>query len=114
MTEKQINLNIQDGDAFFSNEISINFNPTQFFLDFKSITPRIDARNQNGMTFALKHNTIIIEPYAAKQMADMLKEVLQKFEKEFGKIEKPKSIAKLEKKSKGEKTKGTVSPGYFG
>ena len=31
--EKQnVNLNINDGEAFFANEVSINFNPLNFFI----------------------------------------------------------------------------------
>ena len=117
MAEKQkINMSIMDGDAFFSHETSINFSPTQFIFDFRSITPRIDARS-TGATIALKHNVIMVEPYHAKQFFNVLSKVIKKYESEFGKIEKPASIQKLEKKKKNKKTKEdkTIkSPNYFG
>ena len=115
--EKQINLNINDGDSFFANEISINFNPSNFFLDFKNISPRIDPRNQNGATFSLKHNVILLDLYTFKQSVSLMKETLDRYEKEFGKIEKPKIIEKLEKEQKkSEMTmkKGGSIPAYLG
>ncbi|MFH2028171.1 MAG: hypothetical protein ABIJ08_03465, partial [Nanoarchaeota archaeon] len=56
--EKRVNFGINDGDAFFAHEISVNFNPTQFVLDFKSITPRVDPRSNEGPVIALKHNVV--------------------------------------------------------
>jgi len=44
MVEKKVNFGIEDGDNFFAHEVSVNFNPTQFVLDFKCITPRVDPR----------------------------------------------------------------------
>ena len=32
----RINLSINDGDAFFAHQVSMNFSPNQFFIDFKS------------------------------------------------------------------------------
>ena|SRR3972149_1580666 len=118
--EKQINLNINDGESFFSNEISINFNPSSFFLDFKNISPRIDPRNQSGATFFLKHNVVLLDPYTFKQTVSLIKESLDRYEKEFGKIEKPKLIEKLEKEQKKNKKadsmiqKGGSVPAYLG
>ncbi|MBW3023181.1 DUF3467 domain-containing protein [Candidatus Woesearchaeota archaeon] len=98
--EKQINLNINDGESFFANEISVNFNPTNFFMDFKNVTPRIDPRSQKGPTFHMKHNVIMLEPYATKQLIGLMKDLVDKYEKEFGKIEQPKVLKKLEKQQK--------------
>ena len=92
-----INLNISDGEAFFSNEVSINFNPGHFFIDFKCVSPRIDPRNQSGATFALKHNVVILEPFAIKEMARMMQEIISRYEKDFGKIDKPKAAKAAEK-----------------
>ncbi len=104
MPEKKINMTISDGDSFFSHESSINFSPTQFILDFRCITPRIDARSQNA-TLALKHNVVMMEPYHAKQFLGILSKVVKKYESEFGKIDKPNSLKKLEKKRKKSKKK---------
>ena len=115
--EKQINININDGETFFANEISVNFNPSNFFLDFKNISPRIDPRNQSGATFHMKHNVVLLDPYTFKQTVSLIKETLDRYEKEFGKIEKSKLIEKLEKKQKKSdsmaKTGGSI-PAYLG
>ena len=60
--QKQINLNINDGEPFFAHEVSMNFTPTQISMDFKCITPRTDPRSK-GPTFLLKHNVVMLEPW---------------------------------------------------
>ena len=115
--EKQINLNINDGETFFANEISINFNPSNFFMDFKNVSPRIDPRNQNGATFFMKHNVVLLDLYTFKQTVSLMKETLERYEKEFGRIEKPKLLDKLEKKQKKDlkvAEKGVSVPAYLG
>ncbi len=116
--EKQnVNLNINDGDAFFSNEVSINFNPSHFFIDFKCVSPRIDPRNQSGATFSLKHNVVILDPYAIKELSRMMGEIVARYEKDFGKIEKSsaaKQAEKARKKSKSKPVPEEKAPGYFG
>ncbi|MEM4268441.1 MAG: DUF3467 domain-containing protein [Candidatus Woesearchaeota archaeon] len=100
MEEKRINLSINDGGDFFAHEVSINFNPLQFIFDFKCITPRVDPRSKDAPTLSLKHNVVLTDPYHAKKIAELLNDVIKKYEKEFGKIEKPKALELLEKKSK--------------
>ncbi|MBS3097733.1 DUF3467 domain-containing protein [Candidatus Woesearchaeota archaeon] len=115
--EERINLHINEGEPFFAHELSINFNPTQFVFDFKCITPRVDPRSQTKASISLKHNVIMVDPYHAKKVLDLLNEVVKKYEKEFGKIEKPKSIEEFEKKHKKkakEKKDTTEAPSYFG
>ena len=118
MAEKKINFGINDGDTFFAHEVSVNFNPTQFVLDFKNITPRVDPRSSEGAVIALKHNVILMEIYHLKKFAEFLKKRLDDYEKEFGKIEKPEAIKIVEKKRKREskdKEKESVEvPTYFG
>jgi hypothetical protein len=93
----KINFAINDGDAFYANEMSITFGPAQFAFDFKNISPRVDMRNQDGSkTFVLKHNVIIIEPFQIKQFAKVLNDAIARFETEFGDIEMPTAIKKAE------------------
>jgi len=116
MPEGKINFNIDDGDDFFAHEVTINFNPTQFVMDFKSITPRSDPRVQQGPQIRLKHNVVLLDAYHAKKFHELMETVLQRYEKEFGKIDKPASIKAAEKKSMSrakKKDKSTV-PSYFG
>jgi len=114
--EEKINFVINDGDTFNANEISISFGPSQFSLDFKNISPRIDVRSQDGTkTFALKHNVIVLEPYQAKNFVKMLNDILSRYEKEFGAITISKQLKSANKKLKLEKKpiENNV-PSYFG
>ena len=105
MAEEKINMNINEGDAFYAHELSINFNPLQFVFDFKSVTTRVDPRSRNRASIVLKHNVILTDPYHAKRVYGLLGEVIKKYEKEFGRIEKPKALQVVEKKSKKEAKK---------
>lgn len=116
MVEQQININVMDGGAFFAHEASVNFTPLQFTLDFKCITPRVDPRGKGKPTFLLMHNVVMLEPYHAKALLDVLQNVVKKYEEQYGKIEKPKALQKaekLQKKTSVEKDK-TETPSYLG
>tara|TARA_Y100000034_G_scaffold29691_2_gene36043 strand:+ start:2335 stop:2715 length:381 start_codon:yes stop_codon:yes gene_type:complete len=125
MSEKKINLNIIDGDAFFSHEISVNFNALQFILDFKNISPRMDPRSRQGTVMTLKHNVVLIDAYQAKRFHELLGKAIDKYEKTYIKIKKPKVMEKIEKeraknKKKSKKTVNTKKindlniPSYLG
>lgn len=115
--QQKINLNINDGDAFYAHETSINFSPMQFVLDFKNVSPRIDARSQEATVVSLKHNVILLDPFHTKQIYDLLGQALRKYETDFGTIEQPKAMKEFEKKrksiSKKAKSENTM-PTYFG
>jgi hypothetical protein len=116
MEQKNLNVSVNEGDAFFCHELSINYNPMQFILDFKQVTPRVDMRSKQGPVINIKHNVVMLDPYHAKRMLELLSKVVSDFEKDFGKINKPKSIEKMEKKMKatqGDK-KTIAAPTYFG
>ena len=114
MDEKHINWQYEDGEAFFAHEISANFTPLQFVIDFKNITPRIDQRSRTGPVFKMQHNVVMMEPFHAKRFHGLLTQMLQRYEKEFGKINKPKPIEKLEAKQKSKKEDKKSGPTYFG
>lgn len=117
MEEKNtsVQINISDGEAFFANESTINFNPTQFIFDYKCITPRVDQRNPNGSTMVLKHNVIMLDPWHVKLLVGVLNESVKKYEHDFGTIEKPKSIALWEQKNPQAPISTNVSiPDYLG
>ncbi len=118
MPEEKINININEGEAFYAHELSINFNPLQFVFDFKSVTPRVDPRSRDRASIVLKHNVILTDPYHAKKVLGLLGDVVKKYEKEFGKIEKPKALAVVEKKNRNfaKKSKGEekiITPSYI-
>lgn len=123
MAEQQINLSISDGESFFAHQVSVNFNPSMIHLDFKNVTPRVDERGPNP-TLVLKHNLVSIDPYHAIMFKKLLDKVIKDYEKQFGKIEKPKALKAIEKKMKnktGKKAKKSDEeaniidvPSYFG
>ena len=115
--KKQINFGIDDGKEFFAHEMSINFNPTQFIFDFRSVTPRIDPRSRETPFVSLKHNVIMVDPWHAKEVMRILGNAVQKFEDQFGKIEQPKAVKKYLKKAKKQKkevSQKTQTPSYLG
>ncbi|MBD3313176.1 DUF3467 domain-containing protein [Candidatus Woesearchaeota archaeon] len=119
--EKKVNMTIKDGDTFFAHEMSINFNPMNFILDFKNVTPRVDPRSKESLVLHMAHNVVIVDPYHAKKIHELLGKVLGDYEKDFGRIEKPKALAKYESKAKkagkkkAEKPKAkTTTPSYMG
>lgn len=122
MADEQINkLNfaINDGDVFFTNEMSITFGPAQFAFDFKNISPRVDMRTQDGSkTFVMKHNVVLLEPFQIKQFAKVLNDAIVRYELEYGNIELPAPIKKAEEQlQKAAKQQDTIShdvPSYFG
>ena len=104
MTEKQkLNLSISEGGDFFAHETSVNFNPTQFTLDFRCITPRVDPRTKEAPVISLKHNVIMIDPWHAKEMQRILNNAVENYEKKFGKIDQPKAVKKFLKEQKKNK-----------
>ena len=114
---KKLNVSINDGDEFFAHELSLNYNPTQLVFDFRCVTPRTDVRSRDGAVLNIKHNIVLVEPWHAKEIQRVLKNVIDNYEKQFGKIEKPKSVKKFEKNqqkmNKAETTK-TQAPSYMG
>ena len=119
-----INMTINDGEPFFAHEMSVNFNPTQFILDFRNVTPRNDPRTKGRPSLHLKHNVVMVDPWHMVQVRDLFNRMIEGYEKEFGKITKPKQIDAFEKKrKKGSKDKKknetkdeakTEVPSYFG
>ena len=88
---------------------------SEFILDFKCVTPRVDPRSGDGPFISLKHNVVMMDVFHAKRFLEFLKKRIDDYEKEFGKIEKPKQIMQLEKKRKKESKKEKIStPEYFG
>ena len=114
MKDKKVKFDIDNGQNFFADEVGVIHNPLKIILDFRSITPRVDVRNQEYQTLVLKHNTIIMDPFTAKSFSEILTKNIKNYEKQFGKITKPEQLVKMEKKKK-KTAKGKVeSPTYFG
>jgi hypothetical protein len=114
MEEKKVQFSVSDGPEFFAHEVTVNFNPTQFIFDFKCITPRSDPRSQGGPLVALKHNVVMLDVFHAQRLHELLGTILERYEKEFGKIKKPKAIEAAEKKKVTAKVEKSSLPSYFG
>lgn len=120
MEDKKINILVDEGKEFFAHEMSIDFNPTQFIFDFRCITPRSDIRTKETQSPFVKitHNIVMIDPHHAKDIHRVLGNVLEQYEKQFGKIEKPNAIKAFEKKHKKEmeqaKKEISKAPSYLG
>lgn len=121
MEKQSINLSINDGEPFFAHEMSVNFNPMQFILDFRCVTPRNDPRTKGGRpSLNLKHNVVMVDPWHMVQINELLGRMIGAYEKEFGKIKKPKAVETFEKKhkksaeKKQESATETEVPSYFG
>ncbi len=116
--KEPVNVHIVDGEPFFAHEVTVNFTPTQFSFDFKCITPRTDPRSKNQVSFLLKHNVVMTDPWHVKQICSVLTNVIKKYEEEFGTIKKPKAVEKAEKKQKSLGTAQTQdkteTPTYLG
>ncbi len=107
MENKKFNIDIDhSGDGFFSMDFSVSFNQMKFTLDFTQTIQRIDPL-PDGMkqTFSIKHRTILMDPVIAKNLANVLNEMVSKYESKFGKIKEPKKIVKRKAKKKNEETK---------
>jgi hypothetical protein len=56
--KKKVKFDIDNGREFFADEVGVIHNPIKIILDFRSITPRIDVRNQDFQPLVLRHNVI--------------------------------------------------------
>jgi hypothetical protein len=114
MKGKKVKFDIENGPVFFADEVGVIHNPLRMIFDFRSITPRIDIRNQEYQPLVLKHSVITMDPFTAKTFSEILKQNIKNYEKEFGKIQKPEVLKKLEKKNKSKNKKQVTAPSYFG
>jgi len=114
--EKKVKFDIDNGQVFFADEVGIIHNPLKIMFDFRSVTPRIDIRNQEFQPVVLKHNVIMMDPYTAKTFLDILKQNIANYEKQFGKIKKPEALKRMERKNKKEVkgSKQEKAPAYLG
>jgi hypothetical protein len=101
------------GEEFLAEEIAISHSPVRFVLDFKNISPRIDIPGQ-PIRHVLKHKIIKVDPFVAKDLLEIFRQNIEKYEKQFGKIEKPKALAKAEEEAKKQGKIPSLKQDYFG
>jgi hypothetical protein len=97
--ERNVNVQIDHReDAFYSDSISIIYNPSKFILDFKQNTPRIDQiHGKSQETIAVKHRVILLDVKFAKIFLNTLKKSVEGYEKKHGEIQTPKVPKRPEK-----------------
>ena len=112
--QQEIRVDVVNGDEFLSDEVSVSHSPLRFVIDFKAISPRMDIASQPPR-MVIRHNVVIVDPHFAKDLLQVLKDNIAKFEKKFGEIKKPEALekheAEIRKKGKAEKP---AKQDYFG
>ena len=106
-----IQINIMDEKDILADEVTMLHNPTRFFIDVKSVTPRMDLGNTRVVK---RHNVIILDPFIAKELLRVLEENIKSYEKKYGTIEKPQQYQKAEEMIKKEGKTDKKPQTYFG
>ncbi|MBI5391785.1 DUF3467 domain-containing protein [Candidatus Woesearchaeota archaeon] len=110
----ELNVRIKDSDQFFAQETTINYNPVEFVIDFKCVTP-IQEFNQNSVL--MRHNIVMMTPFHVKSFLEALTRLVTDYEKKFGTIKRPAELEKAEKimkKQEKENVTTTNPENYFG
>jgi len=79
--KKVVKVNVDSGGpVFFSDSVTIFHNLRNFILDFQQATPRLtrfgDEKSQQSIY--IRHNTIILDPFVAKEFLKILQENIKK------------------------------------
>ena len=98
MTEMRVEVS-DAAPEFFADDLTVSHTPLRFILDFKSLTPRINTPKESRHMI-LKHSVIKVEPFIARALLEVLTSNLERYEKEYGKIKKPKALEIAERNTK--------------
>lgn len=114
---RELNVRIKDGDITYAHETTINYTPTEFTFDFKTVANVQDVANHGAMI--IKHSVVLLTPHHAKAFMEVLSRVVKDYEKSFGEIKKPTALDKAEKLMKKQEkkmasTSETETESYFG
>ncbi len=111
----QINVEVQNGQDFYADQVSVSHNPLKFILDFTRTTPRIDGNATSQPRLVMSHNVLLIDPYLLIEFVDVMKDNIAKYEKRYGKITKPAPLKRVDEEMKKAGKKDTISrQEYFG
>jgi len=91
--KRRINVNLDYSEpVFFTDNVTVWHSQQKFVFDFMQASPRFDQiGNESQQTIAVKHKTLMMDPMMAKVFLSVLKENLEKYEKNIGKISLPKA-----------------------
>lgn len=95
--KRRINVNLDHSEpVFFTDNVTVWHSPQKFVLDFMQASPRFDQIGEESQqTIAVKHKTLMMDPVMAKVFLSVLKENIEKYEKNVGKISVPKVKASI-------------------
>ena len=100
------------GKDFLAEQVSVSHSPIRFVIDFVRNSPRIDPAGQSTKLLT-SHSVVMLDPYLAKEFLSVLTDNIGKYEKKFGKIEKPAALKKFEDEM-GKQGKSPDRQDYFG
>jgi len=109
--QKDIQINSASEKEFSVDEVMVTHGPLKIFIDFKNTVPLMDMGKQR---LSIRHQVCILDPFLAKDFLRVLKENLEKYEKQFGEIKKPESLVRLEKELKKQGNQTLKKQSYFG
>jgi len=109
---EQIPIEMVSGPEFLAEQVSVSHSPIRLVMDFVKTTPRIDITTQSTKLMQ-NHSVILLDPYLAKEFLSVLSDNIGKYEKRFGKIEKPAAMLKFEKEA-AKHGHTTTRQNYFG
>ena len=107
-----LQVDVNPGQDFFAEQVSVSHSPVRFVVDFVRSTPRIDSSTQTTRLF-MSHSIVMLDPYLAREFLSVLGDNIAKYEKKFGKIEKPEALKTFEKQMEKSGRK-PVKQDYFG
>ncbi|MBC8525770.1 MAG: DUF3467 domain-containing protein [Candidatus Cloacimonetes bacterium] len=86
--KKQIKVNIpkEIGEGIYSNIVFMNFNASEFIVDFGRLLPAIPE--------AKIYSRIVMNPQHCKRLMHLLERNIEKFENQFGEISLPEVSSK--------------------
>ncbi len=103
------------GPAFFSDAATIRFNEAKFALDFKQTSPRTDELPDGPHdSIVIHHNVIVVDPLMAKNLVDVMDNLVKKYEKQFGKIKTFGKKKGIKKRQAGKKKYSVGTSSYIG
>ncbi len=111
---QEIRVDVVNGEEFLAEEVSVSHSPVRFVVDFKGISPRMDIASQPPRMI-IRHNVVLLDPHFVKDLLQVLKDNIAKYEKKFGEIKKPEALEKHEAeiRKKGRSPK-PAKQDYFG
>lgn len=85
--------------AFYTDSMAVIHTSDKFVIDFRQTIPKLDQiENSRQETIYVEHNSVVMNPYIAKMLMNLLKDNIEKYEKKFGEIKIVESKSEKEEK----------------